>query len=130
MLGGKVGIISSAFWAVSLLGKALVSKTRFLKVQILHGSLGLLIVMKLFKWLSTKTDHTGDKNMARITRSTGAGKPTEDKPAKKPAAKKKAASKKAKKVDAVEKVEAVEEVKAPAPAPVRHDRQGRPLPPR
>lgn len=67
--------------------------------------------------------------MARITRSTGAGTPAEDKPAsksvsKKPAAKKatkKAAAKKAEKVlldaaaKAVEEVTAVEEEKAAAP---------------
>lgn len=57
--------------------------------------------------------------MARITRSTGAGKPAEDKPAKKPAAKKKAAPKKAKKV---------EEVKAPAAPRPLYDRYGRPGP--
>lgn len=80
--------------------------------------------MNIFKHLKnivSSIDNSGDSNMARITRSTGAGKPAEDKPAKKPAAKKKAAPKKAKKV---------EEVKAPAaPAPT-YDRQGRPIPPR
>lgn len=82
------------------------------------------MVMNIFKHLKnivSGTDDSGDNNMGRITRSTGAGKPSEDKPASKSVAKK------AKKAEVVEEV--VEEVAAVAPVVtpprLRYDRQGR-----